>query len=553
MSQTGWNSIHEGWRSICEDPAPSPAPAKFTLQKPRRSYFGWLSNTPWWLISAGLHAVLLLAAALVYVERSMSIDEGGVEVLISARRAELAELDRPRDLFERKGIPKDDPSAPADEPAIFFPEAKESDHNESADNEDYRQMKGDSKSFLSYVPGDAGGMRGRQTARTAGIVDSMGVGAGGGGGGRYGARFGGRENLVARGGGQGTEDAVRAALRWLARHQASDGSWGSASFSVQCSNPGCSGPGGRDYDTGVTGLALLAFLGAGFSHLSRDEFPDPTRPGRTLKFGEVVRSGVKWLMSQQDPDGCVGPRRNHYMYNHCIAALALSEAFGMTNASPLLGPAQKAVDFLAAAQNPGKGWRYTPQCGDNDTSVTGWAVMALKSADLSGLTFPKDCYSGTRSWLDDVTEGTYSRAGYTHKPSGGRERWLSPTAIAVMSRVFMDKNRADPRLSNGCDQLLGVKPVWEDGKIDFYYWYYASLALFQYDGPAGPKWRAWNEDMKGALVKNQNTASTGCRSGSWEPVDLWARHSGGRIYATAINALTLEVYYRYANVFGVSK
>ncbi|MBI3856703.1 MAG: terpene cyclase/mutase family protein, partial [Planctomycetes bacterium] len=332
--------------------------------------------------------------------------------------------------------------------------------------------------------------------------------------------------------------------------QASDGSWGAASFSLQCGKEQCSGSGGRDYDSGVTGLALLAFLGAGFSHLSRDEFPDPVRPGKTLHFGNTVRNAIKWLVAQQDAEGCIGPRRNHYIYNHSIAALALSEAYGMTNAGMLAAPAQKAIDFLVAAQNPGNGWRYTPRCTDNDTSVTGWAAMALKSAEISGLNFPKECYEGTRAWLDQVTEPTYSRAGYMGKPGNGRERWLSPTAIAIMSRIFMDKNKADPRLSNGCDQLLKFKPEWEEGKIDFYFWYYGSLALFQFDGPAGPKWRAWNEDMKNALVKNQNALSTGCRTGSWEPVDLWARHSGGRVYATAINALTLEVYYRYANVFG---
>jgi hypothetical protein len=256
-------------------------------------------------------------------------------------------------------------------------------------------------------------------------------------------------------------------------------------------------------------------------------------------------------MAQQDAEGCVGPRRGHYMYNHAIAALALSEAYGMTNAGPLAGPAQKAIDFLVAVQNTGKGWRYTARCGDNDTSVTGWAAMALKSADLSGLTFPKESYDGIRAWMDEVTDASYGRAGYTRKPSANlRERWLSPTSIAIMSRIFIDKNRADPRLWNGCDQLLQVKPVWEEGRIDFYYWYYASLALFQFDGPDGAKWRAWNENMKAALVKNQLAGAAGCRSGSWDPLDIWSRAGGGRVYSTAINALTLEVYYRYANVFG---
>jgi hypothetical protein len=73
----------------------------------------------------------------------------------------------------------------------------------------------------------------------------------------------------------------------------------------------------------------------------------------------------------------------------------------------------------------------------------------------------------------------------------------------------MDKNKGDPRLSGGCDLLLRDKPQWNGNAIDFYYWYYASLALFQYDGPSGPKWKAWNEDMKNALVKNQNTGSSG--------------------------------------------
>ena len=35
--------------------------------------------------------------------------------------------------------------------------------------------------------------------------------------------------------------------------------------------------------------------------------------------------------------------------------------------------------------------------------------------------------------------------------------------------------------------------------------------------------------------------------GSWDTLDPWSEH-GGRVYTTAINALTLEVYYRYAKI-----
>jgi hypothetical protein len=55
--------------------------------------------------------------------------------------------------------------------------------------------------------------------------------------------------------------------------------------------------------------------------------------------------------------------------------------------------------------------------------------------------------------------------------------------------------------------------------------------------------------MVDALVKPQNSRPGSCTDGSWEPVDRWSCE-GGRVYATAINALTLEVFYRYENVLG---
>src|SRR5258706_10810514 len=257
----------------------------------------WLANAPWWLISVGIHAVLILGATLVAIERLVAIDEGEVAVVVTAKSAPVvAEIERPRDVFERKGIPKDDQVAqPTDEPAIFFPEAKESDHNESADNEDYHQMKGDSKDFLSYIKGEAGGFRGRQAGKNPGVYDTMGVGIGGGGGGRYGGPFGGRDRLKPRprGATRGTEDAVLSALKWLAHHQGTEGGWGASSFVGQCSGGRCGGEGDASYDTGVTGLSLLAFLGAGFSPLSKDEFQDPCDPQRTLRFGEVVKRGLQ--------------------------------------------------------------------------------------------------------------------------------------------------------------------------------------------------------------------------------------------------------------------
>jgi len=342
-----------------------------------------------------------------------------------------------------------------------------------------------------------------------------------------------------------------------------DGSWGAGNHVNHCVGAKCAGSGDPSFDTGLTGLALLAYLGAGYTHLSKDEYPDSMNPGRVLKFGETVKSGLKWLMSVQDPEGCIGGRGTKFMYNHTIAALALSEAYGMSATQLFKGPAQQSIDFIVAAQNPGRAWRYTKQSGDNDTSVTGWALMALKSAELSELNVPtRDVYDGVKKWLDDVTNSTiYSRAGYNARDSGkvfvpGKNEQYdhheSMTAVSMLCRIFMGKDKNDPHLV-GANLLLSDLPQNKVNATDYYYWYYASLALFQLDGPDGPKWKKWNGAMKDALVPFQKSAKDGCANGSWTSEDERWGFEGGRVYATAINALTLEVYYRYPNVFRGSK
>lgn len=134
-------------------------------------------------------------------DRLVALDSGDAVVIAHPPALESQGAERPRDVFERKGIPKDDQVAqPSDEPVIFFPEAKGSDHNESADNEDAHQLKGSSTDFLSYIKGEASGFRGRQPGKNPGVYDTLGVRVGGGGaGGRYGGRSGGHKDFVARG------------------------------------------------------------------------------------------------------------------------------------------------------------------------------------------------------------------------------------------------------------------------------------------------------------------------------------------------------------------
>jgi hypothetical protein len=371
-------------------------------------------------------------------------------------------------------------------------------------------------------------------------VDAYGIG--GGRAGAYGQRWG-KGSLAREGGSPGTESAVTAALRWLHYHQdRPSGMWDQDGFSKNCDSkqpPACDKPGTGQYDVACSALALLAFLGNGHTH-------------RVGQFKKTVSLGLKWLTGAQKGDGSLGDRSaESWMYNHAIGTMALCEAFAVTRDYKLQQHAQRAVDFIKGAQNPGLGWKYEPQDGRNDTSVTGWMVLALKAAKAARLTVDQAMFQGSINWFDRATN-TAGKTGYMRPGDNGsvirgvNDRFAklpTMTGVGVICRIFCGQSRREAKITKGVDILMQNLPTWnkpKNDKVDMYYWYYATYAMFQY---GGKKWHTWNEAMKNALLSTQRQG--GCADGSWDPVGKWGM-VGGRVYSTAINALTLEIYYRYA-------
>jgi len=333
-----------------------------------------------------------------------------------------------------------------------------------------------------------------------------------------------RQELVEEmGGSRETERAVALALDWLARHQSADGRWDSDAFDEACGQ--CGGPSKAEVDIATTGLSLLCFLATGNTHV--DDGP----------YRDAVRRAIDWLLRQQEAGGSLLGEET--MYSHGIATIALAEAFGMTGDGRLQRPVQRAVDFIIAAANRRiGGWRYAPgQVGD--TSVLGWQVMALTSAQRAGLDVPQEGFDIARRWLELV--GSSSDEGlYAYQPD--REPSPAMTAEGMFVAQLLGATSAEASMQASADYLLANPPEW-DREANTYYWYYATLALFQHQGEA---WRQWNEAIKDELLAHQSTS--GAATGSWTPDDQWA-HVGGRVYQTAICTLTLEVYYRYLPLY----
>lgn len=350
-----------------------------------------------------------------------------------------------------------------------------------------------------------------------------------------------------------SEEAVQRALAWLARHQDQDGRWnagirrgpngvaarGDSAFNAHCP-PGdiCSGECFYwEADTAMTGLALLAFLGAGHTHLGEGPHTN------------VVKRGLDFLLQVQKPDGDLrGASIGVGMYCHAIASLAICEAYALTRDISLRLPAERAVEFLTRARtSDGLAWRYQP--GDRfagDTSILGWAVMVLKSAREVGIAVPDDVHQGALTWLDRVATGP-ARGLAMYRPTGmsdGGRPTPTMTAEAWFCRQFLGSADNGPANEEAADYLLQHRP--DRTPLNLYYWYYATLAMFQH---GGAPWSRWNESVREQLVRRQSRG--GHADGSWDPAlckDTYDA-TGGRVYTTALATLTLEVYYRYLKLY----
>lgn len=327
-----------------------------------------------------------------------------------------------------------------------------------------------------------------------------------------------------------SEAAVALALRWLAANQSQGGRWDAqrVNIGVLSGIAVTRNGAGSQADAGLTGIALLAFLAAGNTHQSGE-------------YRDTVRQGLEFLLRSQDSSGCVGLTTNPYerMYCHAMGACALSEAYAMTSDRRLLSAVRRAIDYSVRTQDPASGgWQY--QAGQRgDTSQVGWQVLAMKSAELGGIEIPQETRAGIQRFLRSVATGNYGGLG-CYQPAGPMPT-RSMTAEALVCRQFLGLvDRPETTREAAAFILEGPPGV---GQPNHYYWYYATLGLYQSQGDA---WQRWNNTLQRHLLATQQTQ--GSLAGSWEPDPVWGR-CGSRVYSTALCTLSLEVYYRFLPLY----
>jgi len=349
------------------------------------------------------------------------------------------------------------------------------------------------------------------------------------------------------GGGEDTEHAVNLGLQYLADQQSTDGSWDpNKGFTIRprwATND-------NGYRGAITALCTLPFLAAGNSP---DEGP----------YALNVKRAVSWLMKNQTSDGCVSYRGVMQMYGHCVATLALCEAYGMTRDARTKVSAERALRFLERTQSSGGGWDYqatisssSRDAARNDLSISGWAVLALKSAKAVGFTVSESVVSNLTELYDRLSletgETYYADREYGELPAN--RKGIGMVGVGLTSRVILDSDKFFRRNAAAERLLLEQKPDWNAflepsfGASDpnfntFYGMYYGTLGMFLKNQGQGPAWEQWNTALKKTLLENQ--ILKGDRKGSWPAADSWIGPIMGDLYSTACGVLSLEVYYRY--------
>ncbi len=336
------------------------------------------------------------------------------------------------------------------------------------------------------------------------------------------------------GGTRQSEDAVGRGLGWLAKQQQSDGRW---ELHRGYDNPGRAN---LKTDTGATSLALLSFLGAGYTH-------------QEGKYKEVVRKGLNWLKKAQKRDGNLHDweelGRQTAFYAHGQGTIVLCEAYALTNDQTLLEPTRKALQFIYDSQNEHGGWQYQPGAV-GDMSVTGWQVMAMQSARMAGIEVPEEVLARTSLFLNSVSSEQGSRYRYkATDPSSTNSPAM--TAEGLLCRQYLGWPKDHPGLQNGVNWLLEDHnlPKWEEGRRNVYFWYYATQVMHHMEGEA---WDRWNAALRDQIVSNQ--VKSGKLGGSWHPSkpqgeDHEYGEAAGRLYVTCLSILTLEVYYRHLPIY----
>ncbi len=284
---------------------------------------------------------------------------------------------------------------------------------------------------------------------------------------------------------------------------------------------------GQGETVGVVGLAGMAFLARG--HI----------PGEP-PYGMAIDRCIDYILATSKAGGgWMGDAGRGRMYSHAIGALFLSEVSGMVDAGrqePLDHALARALRLILDAQAVEKperhagGWRYGLTSSDSDTSVTGWCLMALRSARLNGAPVPTHAIDDAVAYTlrhHDIEAGSF---GYTDTRSNA----ITLTGAGLLTLALSGRHD-HPAVFAAARFLMQNFHALPQQRNALYGLYYTSQGLFQIGGDAWHDFENWMVDY---WLPAQRP------DGSWDRGE-----QDCSVYQTAMCLLSLTVPYRQLPIY----
>ena len=308
----------------------------------------------------------------------------------------------------------------------------------------------------------------------------------------------------------------------------------------------------------VTSLAVMAFL-------SRGHMPDEG------PYGKHITKAIDFVLSTQKRRGYfsllpVAPPVSHMSpaqtvtYNHSIAGLMLGEVYGMTSgerSARIEAALTSALIYHREVQTRQKekpsdigGFRYGYPEGPNahsDMSVTGWALMFLRSARNAefnvpkqyfdeGLDFVERCYEQDASLHD---KGIFRYRPLESDPAANPQITLANTASAMLTLILGGRHE-HVGITEGVEwfQSRPYPKPWQDG---YFYLssYYSSQAMAQVGG------ETWNQIFPQIA---SNLLSEQTQTGNW-PAGGGSERNFGPCFSTSLAILSLTPAYQLLPIY----
>ena len=306
--------------------------------------------------------------------------------------------------------------------------------------------------------------------------------------------------------------SIERGLEFLAANQKEDGSF----------------PGKYGDTTAIPALAAMACLAKGYT------------PG-DAKYGPTIYRSIDYILAHADETGYYGKIGDGKMYAHSISTLFLAEVSGMVD------PARQqkidkalpiAIKIILDAQNIKKGereaggWRYTPDTRESDTSCSGWALMALRSARLNGARIPGTAILRAVEYMHKHHSKEQGSFGY----QDGERYSVTLSGAGILCLELCGRHN-DPDSLSAARYLVKVyQDEMPKQEYKFYGMYYASQGLFQI---GGDDWKNFSDWMYRTWIPKQGADGA------------WRGNSGedSPAYSTAMMLLAFAVPYRQLPIY----